>query len=318
MIGTGRKFAIIPCMAHTTPPAPAPAPGPRPGPGPVTPAATSAKPRGRAADANTQKRALDRERFRLLRQIEQKLEMPMVLLGLAWLVLLVIDLTRGLTAGLELAGTIIWVAFLLDFALKFTLAPRKWSYVKRNWLTVIALAVPALRVFRVARAFAVLRAARAARGVRLVRVVGSLNRGMRALGATMGRRGFGYVIALTTIVTLAGAAGMYAFENANPDGRGLNDYGAALWWTAMIMTTMGSEYWPQTAEGRVLCVLLALYAFAVFGYVTATLASFFIGRDAENDETEVAGERSIQSLRAEIAALRAEIRRALPPETGGS
>jgi voltage-gated potassium channel len=27
-------------------------------------------------------------------------------------------------------------------------------------------------------------------------------------------------------------------------------------------------------------VLLALYAFAVFGYVTALLASYFIGRDA--------------------------------------
>ncbi len=36
---------------------------------------------------------------------------------------------------------------------------------------------------------------------------------MRALGASMGRRGFGYVVALTMIVTLAGAAGMYAFES---------------------------------------------------------------------------------------------------------
>ncbi len=44
---------------------------------------------------------------------------------------------------------------------------------------------------------------------------------------------------------------------------------------------MGSDYWPRTPEGRILCLLLALYAFAVFGYVTATLASYFIGRDAE-------------------------------------
>jgi len=36
--------------------------------------------------------------------------------------------------------------------------------------------------------------------------------------------------------------------------------GEALWWTAMIMTTMGSQYWPQTIEGRMLCVFLALYA----------------------------------------------------------
>ena len=250
---------------------------------------------------------LDRERFELLRRLEDRLELPMVVLGLAWLVLLVVELVRGLTPLLEGIGTVIWVIFILDFLLKFMLAPDKLLYVRRNWLTVIALLVPALRVFRIARAFAVLRAARAARGLRLVKVVASVNRGMRALGATMSRRGFGYVVGLTVIVTLAGAAGMYAFENQNPGGRGLNDYGAALWWTAMIMTTMGSEYWPQTAEGRVLCFLLSLYAFAVFGYVTATLATFFIGRDAENDEAEVAGAKAVESLRDEIRALRAEV-----------
>jgi voltage-gated potassium channel len=251
--------------------------------------------------------ALDRERFELLRELEDRLETPMLVLGLAWLVLLVVELVRGLTPMLEILGTAIWVVFILDFLLKFTLAPRKLAYVRRNWLTAISLLLPALRVFRITRAVAALRAARATRGLRLVKVVGSMNRGMRALGAAMNRRGFTYVLALTFIVTLAGAAGMYAFENRNPDGRGLHDYGTALWWTAMIMTTMGSEYWPQTAEGRVLCFLLSLYAFAVFGYVTATLASFFIGRDAENDQAELAGARAVESLRAEIRLLREEV-----------
>ncbi len=100
---------------------------------------------------------------------------------------------------------------------------------------------------------------------------------------------------------------MYAFENNTAEGGGLNNYGAALWWTAMLMTTMGSEYWPQTPEGRVLCFILSLYAFAVFGYVTATLATFFVGRDAENEEAEVAGAKSIAALHEEIAALRADI-----------
>jgi len=49
----------------------------------------------------------------------------------------------------------------------------------------------------------------------------------------------------------------------------------------MIMTTMGSQYWPQTPEGRMLCLFLALYAFAVFGYVTAAIATFFIGLDTK-------------------------------------
>lgn len=100
---------------------------------------------------------------------------------------------------------------------------------------------------------------------------------------------------------------MYAFERNTPDGGGLNDYGSALWWTAMLMTTLGSEYWPQTPEGRVLCFILALYAFAVFGYLTAAIATFFVGRDAENEEAELAGAKSIAALQLEIAALRADI-----------
>jgi voltage-gated potassium channel len=253
------------------------------------------------------KEELDNQRRELLEQLEDRLETPMLVLGFVWLALLVIEFIWGLSRVLEVIGTLIWIVFILDFTLKFTLAPDKIAYLKRNWLTALALLLPALRVFRIVRVARVLRAARATRGLRLVRVVSSLNRGMGALAATMGRRGFGYVVALTIVVTLVGAAGMYAFENEVPGGSGLNTYGASLWWTAMIMTTLGSEYWPQTPEGRVLCLLLALYAFAVFGYVTATLATFFVGRDAENEEAELASAQSIVELRHEIQALRAEI-----------
>jgi voltage-gated potassium channel len=239
--------------------------------------------------------------------LEEWLEAPMIVLGFMWLALLVVELTRGLTPLLEALGSVIWALFVLDFVLRFTLAPAKVAYLKSNWLTALALLLPALRVLRVVRVFRVLGVARAARGVRLFRLVSSLNRGMRALRATLGRRGFGYVVALTGVITFAGSAGMYAFENEAP-GRGLESYGAALWWTAMLMTTLGSDYWPRTAEGRVLCFLLALYAFAVFGYVTATLATFFVGRDAESQEGELAGAGSLEALRQEVEMLRAELR----------
>jgi voltage-gated potassium channel len=58
---------------------------------------------------------------------------------------------------------------------------------------------------------------------------------------------------------------------------------------------------------------LAIYAFAVFGYVTATLASFFINRDAQGEDAELAGAQSLEALRMEIAALRAELRAADKP-----
>jgi voltage-gated potassium channel len=75
----------------------------------------------------------------------------------------------------------------------------------------------------------------------------------------------------------------------------------------MLMTTMGSEYWPRTGEGRILCFLLSLYAFGVFGYVTATIATFFIGRDAESSEGELAGSEQIERLMTQISQLRSEL-----------
>ena len=233
----------------------------------------------------------------------------MQVLGFVWLALLVVELTSGLSPLMTTATTVIWIIFILDFILRFTLAPSKLRYLRANWLGVLSLLVPAIRVFRLARTVRVFRLASAARGTRFVRVIGSLNRGMRALGRTMNRRGLGYVLALTALVALGGAAGMYAFERDVPGGAGLDDYPTALWWTLMLLTTMGSSYWPVTAEGRVLCLLLSIYAFTVFGYVTASLASYFIGRDAEDDAGELAGRAAIDALRMDIAALRESLSR---------
>jgi voltage-gated potassium channel len=73
------------------------------------------------------------------------------------------------------------------------------------------------------------------------------------------------------------------------------------------------EDWLETPQ-LVLAFLLSLYAFAVFGYVTAALATFFIGRDAEHAAGEVAGSQALEALRTEVAALRTEIRGLYPRE----
>jgi voltage-gated potassium channel len=263
------------------------------------------------SSSKLEKQALDRERNEVLQQLEDWLETPMLVLGFVWLALFIIEIIGGLNPLLEAFSITIWIIFILDFLLKLAIAPHKISYIKHNWLTAISLFLPALRTFRLIRVIRILRTARAVRGLQLLRVMTRANRGMRVLSASVNRRGFGYVVALTMIVTLLGAAGMYAFENEVPVDTGLHNYGAALWWTAMLITTMGSEYWPKTPEGRVLCFFLALYAFAVFGYVTATLATFFIGRDADDEKAELAGAKSIQLLQGEIAALREEIQELL-------
>lgn len=203
----------------------------------------------------------------------------MIALSGVWLVLLVIEFTRGLSPWLQTANDVIWALFVLQFAMEFTIAPGKSLYLRKHWITALSLALPALRLLRLARVARAASLVRATRGLRLARLLGALNRGMRTLTTGFRRRGLGYVILLTVLVAAIGAAGMYRFELDAIGGPGFENYGAALWWTAMLLTTMGSEYWPRTGEGRLLCLLLALYAFAVFGYVTAAIAAYFVGQD---------------------------------------
>lgn len=230
----------------------------------------------------------------MLCTVTKLLEGPMVFLGFVWLVLLIVELIWGLPQMLQYFSLGIWIVFIFDFLLKFFLAPKKLRFLKVNWLTAISLVIPALRLFRI------LRILRLLRGVRLIKIVASLNRSMKSLAATMQRRGFTYVLALSVLVTFGGAAGMYAIEKGH---QGFENYGMALWWTAMRVITAGSDFWPATPEGRGLAFILSLFGYAIFGYVTATLATFFIGRDAEEEKAPVAGAKDVAELKKMIASL---------------
>lgn len=94
---------------------------------------------------------------------------------------------------------------------------------------------------------------------------------------------------------------MYALENPTP---GFTSYGLSLWWTAMRVITAGNEYNPITPEGRGLAFLIAVFGYSIFGYVTATFASYFIGRDAEEKDAPIAGSKEIEELKSEIIELR--------------
>ena len=218
------------------------------------------------------------ERRAVLRGLEAWLELPMMVLGLVWLALFVVDVAGWTLPGAATAMTAIWAIFVADFALRLWVADDRVAYLKGSWLTAIALALPALRILRFARAVRALRAARAVRGLRAARLVTSLSRARRSVHGLLGRRhGVGYAAVLTALVVAAGAAAMLAAEQDGP--RAFDGYGHALWWTAMLVTTMGSDIWPATAEGRAITLAISIYGFAVFGYLTATIASWFVGKE---------------------------------------
>lgn len=255
------------------------------------------------------------ERWQLLRTLDRVLDGPLIVLSFVWLAILLAELVIGTDSRLDVLFYLLWVIFIAEVVIELIIAPDRAAYLRTHWLKIIALIVPALRVLRAVSALRVLRAAGAVRSASMLRLLTSVNRGMGALARTLNRSRFGYAVALTALVVIVGAAGMLFFERpAAPDvtaagGAGLSTYGDALWWTAMAMTTVGTDYFPVTAEGRVLGWLLSVFALGVFGYVTATIASHFLGfRDdqrAGSDELLI----ELAALRREIAILSERVER---------
>jgi predicted Zn-dependent protease len=110
----------------------------------------------------------------------------MFILALVWLYLFIVELLKGLSSFQETLIYIIWGLFILEFILKIALTPRKLSFVKRNWITVIALLVPALRVLRILNALRILQSVRVLNSTRIIRAITSGKRFFSALKEAQG------------------------------------------------------------------------------------------------------------------------------------
>lgn len=248
-----------------------------------------------------------RERFELLANVSSFLEPIMVGLGIVFLGLLLMEFAGVPLTVLgenRMADVMqaIWIIFLGDFLLRFTIAPGKLMFLRSNWLGALSLALPFLRPLR---AF---RAARALRGFSLVRLLGGINRGMRALRAITRGSLMLYVAALTFAVVFAGAVGVRFFDRGYPESP-VQTFPDAIWWSATLVTTISSELHVVSQEARVIAFLQRLYALSIFGYITASIASYLIGVDSFEDrkrseaiDRELVNE--VRRLRAELAELR--------------
>lgn len=241
------------------------------------------------------------ERFELLEHLQALLEPAMSFLGLAFLVLLLLDygsFELGVLGQerIDQALQLIWVVFLVDFSFRFIVAPAKGAFLRHNWLAALSLALPFLRPLRA------LRAVRAVRSLSLVRFLGGINRGMRVLRQVTHGRQFAYAGILTIVVALAGAVGVLSFEQGIVDAP-IQTFGDAIWWSSALVTTMNSEKYVVSPEARMIGILMRVYALSIFGYITASIASYLIGtsdatRESRDDE---------ETLRAEIEALRRDL-----------
>lgn len=200
---------------------------------------------------------------RWLAQASERLDPLMAFLGIVFLLLAAFDLADpGLSPfweqALAAATWSIWALFLIDFGARLIAAPSTGRFLRRHWLAVLMLAVPALRVLRLG---ALLRLGRALPAARVV------STSYRAAGVARGllRSRTGYLASTAGVSTLAVAELAWLAERDQPT---FDSFGDALLWAASAVIAMQGDPLPQTASGK----LVMIAGFAVGLVLIASLA----------------------------------------------
>jgi voltage-gated potassium channel len=208
-------------------------------------------------------------RFDFAEKWQLMTSVPFALLGLIYLAVysmqVVYAKTTDLVAALEVASILIWIIFLLDAAIRLAGARDPLRFVRQNWLELIALAIPFLRVLRVFRVVV------AIRGLKHF-----LKSRIEATGL--------YMVMLIPLTWFAGAVAVLDAESSNSEAS-INNLPDALWWSLTTITTVGyGEFYPTTAEGKFVAAILMVMGIALFSAGAGMFASWIMRSkpEAEN------------------------------------
>jgi voltage-gated potassium channel len=211
---------------------------------------------------------------------------------------------RGDDTGANVVNVASWLVFVVDFVVHLRLRPRYLtSRLGVFDAVIVVLTAPWYLIpgFSSSKVLGVARVGRLAR----VFVVSVKSPVLVRLGQRLGQAAI-YSVALI-------AACAYVVERVEPPSAGFDDYGDSLWWAVVTFTTVGyGDLVPETAEGRVVGVILMIGGIALIGALAATLGSYLrsseptVADDPPLD-TSSALHADVAALRTEIAALRDEL-----------
>ncbi len=243
-----------------------------------------------------------------LRRIEEATDLPLLILALVMVALLLAPFFFDPSPTVEttlLAGDwMIWAVFLVDFAVKFAVAPQRLHYVRTHWLEAAMVALPFLRP---------LRAARLLRLLRLARVGVALGLNVSLLRRLAAQRGAQLLVASVLMTGVVGAF-LVLLSERHAEGSNIQNFGDAMWWAATTMTTVGyGDHFPVTPAGRGVAVALMLFGIASLSAVTAIIAAFLVREQVGAEEVTMLELRDeIRQLRADLVALNSGAVRSQP------
>jgi voltage-gated potassium channel len=215
----------------------------------------------------------------------------LLVLGFGFLVVYAIPIlwpraSGGLLVTCEAASYVIWLAFVADFVTRVWLAERRWSYIGRHPVDLLAIALPALRPLRILRVF--------------------------TAGQVILMRGKDFAIG-RTLAAAAGAGALVTFIAAlavldaerGHAGAKIETFREAIWWAGVTITTVGyGDYYPVTPVGQAVAFALMVVGISLLGLVTASVAAWFLTKvQAPAEREEVAVMAELRELRKQVAEL---------------
>ncbi|HEY6855243.1 MAG TPA: ion channel [Mycobacterium sp.] len=185
----------------------------------------------------------------------------------------------------------IWGLFVLDYIVRFSLAPNRWHWFIRHLIDFAIVTLPFVRPLRLLRLLVLIEV--------LQKAVGDAFRGRIVVYTVSG------------VVLLIYTASLAVFEKERYlHGATINSFGKAIWWSITTVTTVGyGDVYPVSNAGRIIAVLLMIGGISLVGVVTAALASWIIESVAEEETaTQAVTAAHIEELRSEIRELGQQLR----------
>jgi voltage-gated potassium channel len=142
-------------------------------------------------------------------------------------------------------------------AIRFAGAESLQSFIKNNWIEILAVSLPFLRVLRM------LRVLLAFRGLKFFVVDRA-----RATGL--------YVAILAPLTWFTGAVVVLDIESKSPTAT-INSLGEAMWWSLATITTVGyGDMYPSTVSGKIVAAVLMIMGISIFSAGAGMFASWIL------------------------------------------
>ena len=171
------------------------------------------------------------------------------------------------------------IVFLADFFIRLARSERRTRFFLRNLLFLL-LSIPYLNLVDW---FSL----ELARGWAMLIGLTPLLRGFLALYifvAWLARNRFNQLLAayLFSVLVFTYLASLVFYDYEILVNPRLTDYGDALWWAWMNVTTVGAAIFPVTAVGKVVCVLLPIVGMIFFPIFTVYISQYYTGKKSSN------------------------------------